>query len=157
MHSLRLTPTTGVELIGELPTGCVFVAGAYLCSSGSLHLAFTHTANKCVPEDGNCLIPSLGYIYGQCEEEQCSTGPEATAPSVLNERFQVQLVVTSSANALAPAFQFHCRQNVNCYMVNDSLTDTGCLVTKLEDRTEFAESIRDLSSGCNQVVLENGL
>ena len=140
-----IEPTSGTELVGELPGGCLFIADTFHCETGMVSLAFTQSANT----------PTMGHLYGQCgSSDQCSKGPACVEPSMPGDEFSVELAVSSYANVLAPALEFYCRQNRECSLRTDSLSAV-CSSSIFADMTEYGESLEALESGCNQIVLED--
>jgi hypothetical protein len=150
-----VTTTAGVELAEDLPDECDFIADGYRCKAGTVNFRLTLTAKPCFPaKQGGCPVPTLGYLYGECGAQECSNGPQFITPSP-TEEFQVILRVTTNANAVAPALEWYCHQDQACSMAPDSLVDT-CVTSFFATNTEYAEGIRDLPVGCNQIVLDDG-
>jgi hypothetical protein len=64
----QFSPSTGVEIVRDLPDGCSLVGDAYLCDAGNVTLRFTASGDlACDVRAGDfCPEPSFGIPYGKC-------------------------------------------------------------------------------------------
>jgi hypothetical protein len=64
------TPSPRVNLVGEMPSTCLFVDSGYRCKSGEATLRFARVESPCdIASADDCPFPLVGRTYGTCAAE----------------------------------------------------------------------------------------